>query len=99
MINDSDRRLLHDALLGALGDRPSEVLMELLPPAGWTDLATRTDIIATQADIELAKAELRSEMQQLRNEVHELRVRVDSLVPKMIAANIASMITMPAVSS
>ena len=36
--------------------------------------------------------DVRIEVNDVRNEVHELRVRVDSLVPKMIAANIASMI-------
>ena len=52
--------------------------MELLPPAGWTDLATRTDI-------DIAKTELRIEIQDLRNEVR-------NLTPKLVAANIASML-------
>ncbi|MCP4960052.1 MAG: hypothetical protein GY925_12395, partial [Actinomycetia bacterium] len=61
MISDADRRRLHDALVQSIGTRSSEVLMELLPPAGWTDLATRTDVLALKTDIEIAKTELRIE--------------------------------------
>ena len=78
MISDADRRRLHDALVKSIGPKPSEVLMELLPRAGWTDLATRTDI-------DIAKTELRIEIQDLRNEVR-------NLTPKLVAANIASML-------
>ena len=78
MISDADRRRLHDALVKSIGPEPSEVLMELLPPAGWTDLATRTDI-------DIAKTELRIEIQDLRNEVR-------NLTPKLVAANVASML-------
>ncbi|MCP3974026.1 MAG: hypothetical protein GY720_05980 [bacterium] len=59
--------------------------MELLPPAGWTDLATRTDVLALKTDIEIAKTELRIE-------IHDLHNRVDGIVPKLVMANIASML-------
>lgn len=85
MISDADRRRLHDALVKSIGPKPSEVLMELLPPAGWTDLATRTDI-------DIAKTELRIEIQDLRNEVSDLRSRIDAQLPKLVTANIASML-------
>ncbi len=99
MISDADRRRLHDALVQSIGPQPSEVLMELLPPAGWTDLATRTDLLALKTDIEIAKTELRIEIHDVRNEIHDvrndvqdLRSRVDGIVPKLVMANIASML-------
>jgi hypothetical protein len=87
MISDADRRRLHEALVQSIGDSASEVLMELLPPAGWTDLATRTDI-------EIAKTELRIEMHDIRGEIQLLRTDVAALVPRFIMANIASMVSL-----
>lgn len=41
---DNDRRILHSAFEKACGARPAEILMEHLPPAGWRDLATKSDV-------------------------------------------------------
>ena len=84
-MNDDDRRTLFAALDGALGERPAATLMELLPPVGWGDVARRSDLDAL-------RAELRGEMAELRGEMAELRAEVRSQLPKLIAANIASMV-------
>ena len=105
MINDADRRRRHDALVESLGPGPSEILMELLPPAGWTGLATRTDLNMLKTDLDIVRTELRIEIQDLRtemkaemaglrSEVDELRGEVRSLLPKFILANIGTMIGM-----
>jgi len=99
MITDADRRKLHSALSEALGTEPSELLMELLPPTGWANLATQQDIAVTRADIGIVRSEIdivRSEIEiaksELRVEIQDLSTRVDSLLLKLISANIASMI-------
>ncbi len=110
MISDADRRRLHGALVKAIGPQSSEVLMELLPPAGWTDLATRTDIEIAKTDLRLEMQDLKGEIQEVRNElkgeiadvktdladvrieIQDLRSRVDAQLPKLVTANIASMI-------
>lgn len=92
MISDADRRRLHDALVKSIGPKPSEVLMELLPPAGWTDLATRTDIDIAKTELRIEIQDLRNEVQEVRNEVSDLRSRIDAQLPKLVTANIASMI-------
>ena len=47
---------------------------------------------ALRAEIAELRAELRGEMAEFRGEMALLRGHVDSLLPKQIAANIASMI-------
>jgi len=56
MAIDERRRLeLADAVKRTLGDEAGLTLMEMLPPVGWAD-------VATKQDLERAIAALRSEM-------------------------------------
>ena len=91
-VSDADRRHLFERLEAALGESGAAVLMELLPPVGWADVARQSDIAALRGEM----AELRGEMAELRAELRgemaELRAHVDSLVPKLIATNVASMV-------
>ena len=79
-LTDRDRRVLFDRLETVLGPAEAAVLMELLPPVGWSDVARRGDV-----------AELRGEMAELRGQMAELRAEVHGLVPRMLVANLASM--------
>jgi hypothetical protein len=56
-----------------------------LLPVGWAELATRGDL----AEL---RGELKGEMAELRGEMAELRGEMRSLLPKLVAANIGSMI-------
>jgi hypothetical protein len=85
VFNDEDRRDLYDALEASIGSRPAATMMAHLPPVGFADLATR-------ADLDGLRSELRGEMAGLRGEMAELRAEVRSQLPKLIAANIASMV-------
>jgi hypothetical protein len=78
VFTDDDRRYLYELLERSLDARSAAILMARLPPVGWSDLATRQDV-------EALRAELKGEMAELRGEVH-------SLLPRLVAANIASMI-------
>lgn len=77
-VSDEDRRDLFEVLENLIGGKSANTMMELLPPVGWSDVARRGDL-----------AELRAE---LRAEIAELRAEVHSLLPRLIAANMASMI-------
>jgi hypothetical protein len=81
MFTDDDRRRLYDALEQSLGHDPAAILMAHLPPVGWVDLATKGDITGVRGEI----AVVRGEIAELRGEVH-------AMLPRLIAANIASMI-------
>jgi hypothetical protein len=92
VLTDDDRRYLYDLLERSLDARSAAILMAHLPPVGWADLATRQDLAVTRAELKGEMAELRGEMAELRGEMAELRGEVHSMLPKLIAANVASMI-------
>jgi hypothetical protein len=50
------------------------------------------DIRRLDANIQDLRTELKGDIQEVRGEVQDLRGRIDGLVPKLVAANIASMI-------
>jgi hypothetical protein len=98
-VTDKDRRELFDGLVSVLGEVRAGVLMELLPPVGWGDVARRGDLAELRGEMAELRVDLRGEMAELRGEMAELRVElkgeiaaVRSQLPKLIAANIASMI-------
>lgn len=86
---DETRRELFDLLETGIGSRGAALLMTYLPPTGWADLASKADVGALRAELKAEMAELRAE---LKGEIADLRVEYRSQLPKLIAANIASMI-------
>jgi hypothetical protein len=101
MVTDADRRL-YDAAAQTMGQAEADVLMELLPPVGWSDVARRSDIVAVRGEIaevrgEIAGvrgeiAEVRGEIAEVRGEIRELRGEMRAMLPKLITANIGSCI-------
>lgn len=59
---ETDRWILHSRIREVLGNREGDILMEHLPPAGWSHLATKDDVT-------IAKIELRSEMVEMKSEL------------------------------
>jgi hypothetical protein len=58
---DERRRLqLADAAKRALGDDAGITLMEMLPPVGWADVATKQDLLALESRLD-ARFEARFE--------------------------------------
>jgi hypothetical protein len=43
-IDERQRHQLHEAARRALGDGAAVTLMEMLPPVGWADVATKRDL-------------------------------------------------------
>jgi len=50
-IDEQSRYSLHQLLEGVLGPSGANSLMELLPPVGWADVATRRDLDALEGRI------------------------------------------------
>jgi len=52
IVSDAQRRALHDELIKKLGANVADTLMDYLPPAGWSDLARRSDLELLEARLE-----------------------------------------------
>ena len=94
-ITEASRFQLRTAIGQILNEEAADTLMELLPPVGWADVATKTDI-----------QHLRDEMQHLRNELKgdmlnlqlTIEVNVRKLIHEQTKWLITTMIAMNAVT-
>jgi hypothetical protein len=59
-IDERTRREMYEQLEAVLGAQTADALMEHLPPVGWAEVATKSDLNFTTAD-------LRSSMDALEN--------------------------------
>ena len=61
-INERDRIALHEAARESWGPEIAGTLMEMLPPGGWAEVATKSDLerLATKADLTTLGSELRT---------------------------------------
>ena len=94
---DNDRRILHSAFERACGPRPAEILMEHLPPAGWRDLATKSDVesasLLLRTDMEVEFADVRTEMRtefanvraEMKAEFANVRTEIADLRTELVA--------------
>ena len=68
-VYERSRHQLHQRLREVLGPEEAGTLMASLPPAAYTELATKTDLRRLKEELELkidaTKQELRAEMQQM----------------------------------
>ena len=81
-IDEQGRLELAEAAKRALGERAGVTLMELLPPVGWADVATRHDLDALEERIHLrfalvdqrfdgAERHLETKLDGLRHELQD----------------------------
>lgn len=91
-VTDHERRVLFDRLEAVLGSTEAAVLMELLPPVGWADVARRGDIAELRGEMAELHGEMAGLRAELKGEVAELRRELRGIVPRLVAANIASMV-------
>ncbi|NNE75061.1 MAG: hypothetical protein HKN26_15450, partial [Acidimicrobiales bacterium] len=72
-MNERERLKLYDRLGEVLGPDEAGTLMELLPPDGWDDIATKQLVGANATSLRGEMAEVRGEMAEVRGEMAEVR--------------------------
>jgi hypothetical protein len=88
---DERRRLqLADAAKRALGDDAGVTLMEMLPPVGWADVATKQDLVMLRSDLDLLEARLEARFER---GFRQILVTVSSLLIGGFLATIAATVT------
>jgi hypothetical protein len=98
-ITEASRFQLRTAIGQILSEEAADTLMELLPPVGWADVATKTDL-------QHLRDELKADMLNLRNEfkadIHALQLSFETTLEKRLHEQtkwfITTMIAMNAVT-
>jgi hypothetical protein len=67
-VSEQDRFALHDRLAETLGPDAAGTLMSYLPPVGWADVATKSDLVVMKDDLRSLETGLRGEIAGLRIE-------------------------------
>jgi hypothetical protein len=68
MPTEAGRHRLYETAKEKLGEREAKELMELLPPVGWADVATKADVDQLRTEL---GAEMRTLSADLRAELHQ----------------------------
>ena len=83
-ISEKDRHELYEAARRELGEQVADTLMELLPPVGWADVATKADLEALYNRVE---ALVYRELGGIRDEIQrQTRTLLVSLVGILASA-------------
>jgi hypothetical protein len=70
-VSERQRLELYERLGDTLGKEHAEVLMEYLPPVGWSDVARHRDIVELRGEMASLRGDLRTEIAELRAEMHD----------------------------
>jgi hypothetical protein len=65
-VDEARRLLLHDAARDAWGADAALVLMEMLPPTGWADVATKQDL---ESAVDLIRLEVRADVADVQRRI------------------------------
>ncbi len=80
-IDERTRHRLFVKLEAILGPDDATTLMEHLPPVGWADVATKSDLAVMRQDIDLVRQDIdlvRQDIDLVRRDVEQLERRLDT---------------------
>ena len=91
-ITEASRFQLRTAIGQILSEEAADTLMELLPPVGWADVATKTDLQhlrdELKGDIQNLRVATKSDLQHLRDELkgdmHALQLTFEATLEKRL---------------
>jgi hypothetical protein len=93
-----DERARHELFLRleqALGPESAETLMEMLPPVGWADVATKRDLDALRHQL---LADFRGELLAQSNAVNARIDAINGQMKTLILANFGAVVSMAALA-
>ena len=75
-ISEADGTRVHELIKAATSDRVANNVMSMLPPVGWADVATKTDLESLRTDlgskIGAVRTEMRSEFSAVRADIRAM---------------------------
>lgn len=84
-VTEKQRHELIKRFEETLGPEHAETMMELLPPVGWADVATRHDIVSVRQDLEALRSNV-SLMLEAQDERFERRfAQIEAHVSRTVA--------------
>ena len=93
-----DERARHELFLRleqALGPESAETLMELLPPVGWADVATKRDLDALENKL---LAGFRGELLAQSNAINARIDAINAQMKTLILVNVGTVVSMAALA-
>jgi len=84
-ISERDRRHLHEQAEASMDHQAADTLMDLLPPDGWGNLATKTDLALVTGALETRIGALENRVGALETRMGVLEKKVDALDEKVDA--------------
>lgn len=82
-VSESQRHQVFQWFEEAMGPERAAVIMDMLPPVSWTELATKEDVRHLGIELRGEMAELRGEMAELRGEMHRFEGRIDQALARL----------------
>ena len=72
-VDERSRHALHSKLEKMLGEEEAVTLMELVPPVGWGEVATRRDLDALRGDMDALRSDFRDFRKAIRSDLGGVR--------------------------
>ena len=80
-ITEASRFQLRTAIGQILSEEAADTLMELLPPVGWADVATKTDLQHLRNEMQ---ADIRNLRDEFKGDMHALQLTIEATLEKRL---------------
>jgi hypothetical protein len=80
-ITEASRFQLRTAIGQILDEEAADTLMELLPPVGWADVATKTDLQHLRNEMQ---ADIKNLRDELKGDMHALQLTIEATLEKRL---------------
>jgi hypothetical protein len=88
-VDERGRLQLAEAAKRAFGDDAGITLMELLPPVGWADVATKQDLLALEARLDARFVPLEARMGKVEDKLDEISREIRAQTWKLMTLMVA----------